>query len=51
MNGMVNCDICNMKFVDDTRLQRHKKTHANKKPKKLKKGMPDFDKPDFTQVM
>ena len=39
--------------MDQTRLERHKKTHDGKKKKnkKGKPGMPDFDKPDFSQVM
>lgn len=40
-----------MEFAEQIRLDRHSKTHQSKKPKKQKQGMPDFDKPDFTQVM
>ena len=40
-----------MKFTDEIRLKRHEKVHKNKKFKKQKQGMPDFDKPDFSQVM
>jgi len=41
-----------MKFSDETRLARHIKTHKRREQKgaKLKKGMPDFEKPDFSQV-
>ncbi len=48
---MIKCKICDMKFTEEIRLARHMKTHQNKKTKKQKKGMPDFDKPDFSQVM
>jgi hypothetical protein len=40
-----------MKFEEERRLKIHCKTHESKKPKKQQKGMPDFDKPDFSQVM
>jgi len=40
-----------MEFVEEVRLERHLKVHANKKPKKTLRGMGDFDKPDFSQVM
>ena len=40
-----------MKFTEEIRLERHTKTHLNKKSKKQKQGMPDFDKPDFSQVI
>jgi len=48
---MFECDKCDMKFEEEKRLEIHRKTHENKKPKKQKTGMPDFDKPDFSQVM
>jgi len=44
------CKKCDMKFEEERRLLIHMKTHMNKKSKKLKKGMPDFEKPDFSQV-
>jgi uncharacterized Zn-finger protein len=47
----MKCKICGMEFTEQIRLDRHCKTHESKKPKKQKKGMPDFDKPDFSQVM
>lgn len=41
-----------MEFIEQIRLDRHMKTHYNKKSKKQKdRGMGDFDKPDFSQVM
>jgi len=40
-----------MKFKEEKRLKIHIKTHENKKPKRQKSNMPDFEKPDFTQVM
>jgi len=41
-----------MEFSDETRLERHMNTHKKKELKgtKSKKGMPDFEKPDFSQV-
>jgi len=41
-----------MKFSDETRLARHMKTHKRREQKgiKPKKGIVDFEKPDFTQV-
>lgn len=51
---MLKCKKCNMKFTTEERLERHFNTHL-KKEKKNKKSkdskMPDFDKPDFSQVM
>ena len=47
---MFECEICNMKFDDKIRLERHSKTHSSNRPKRQKKGMPDFEKPDFSQV-
>ena len=47
---MLQCSVCNMKFNDEKRLLRHCKTHERKKPKKQKNVMPDFEKPDFSQV-
>ena len=48
---MFKCSNCDMTFVEQRRLEIHSKTHKNKKPKKQKNKMPDFDKPDFSQVM
>ena len=45
------CKICGMEFAEEIKLKIHCKTHENKKSKKLKNVMPDFDKPDFSQVM
>ncbi len=48
---MITCKVCGMKFTEEIRYDRHFKTHQNKtKREKKKKGMPDFDKPDFSQV-
>ena len=51
MEKPFECMKCNMKFESKKRLDIHSKTHENKKPKKKKQVMPDFDKPDFSQVM
>ena len=48
---MFQCPNCEMKFEEERRLEIHSKTHKNKKQKRQKKQMPDFDKPDFSQVM
>lgn len=48
---MLKCKICNMEFTEERRLNIHSKTHENKKSKKQKSVMPDFNKPDFSQVM
>lgn len=40
-----------MKFQEEPRLEIHMKTHKNKKPKPTKEKLPDFEKPDFSQVM
>lgn len=51
---MLNCSICGLKFVEEKRLKIHFKTHEKReaKGKKQKSNrMPDFDKPDFSQVM
>jgi len=47
---MFVCEICDMKFSEEKRLKIHCKTHQGKKPKKQKNKMPDFEKPDFSQV-
>ena len=48
---MFKCKLCNMEFTEERRLIIHSKTHQNKKSKKVKNVMPDFDKPDFSQVI
>ncbi len=51
---MFQCSKCDSKFEEERRLKIHYKTHENKETKnksKKQKGMPDFEKPDFTQVM
>lgn len=40
-----------MKFTDEIRLERHMKTHFNKKAKKPKLVQGDFEGPRFDQVM
>ena len=49
------CSECGMKFEDEKRLKIHCNTHKKKelKDKKQKQSttLPDFDKPDFSQVM
>ncbi len=43
-----------MKFNDEKRLERHSNTHTKRELKGRKQkgsGLPDFDKPDFSQVM
>ena len=51
---MFQCLKCGLSFTEEKRLNIHFKTHEkreakNKIPKKTK--MPDFEKPDFSQVM
>lgn len=48
---MFQCNICKMKFDEQRRLDIHYKTHKNKKPKSQESKLPDFEKPDFSQVM
>ena len=51
---MLQCSICGLKFTEEKRLNIHRKTHekSNAKNKTHKKtDMPDFEKPDFSQVM
>lgn len=51
---MFACSVCGLKFDEEKRLKIHFKTHENKetRPKKQKRQeMPDFEKPDFSQVM
>lgn len=43
-----------MQFNDEKRLERHSNTHKKRESKGRKQkqnSMPDFDKPDFSQVM
>jgi len=43
-----------MQFNDEKRLERHSNTHTQRELKGRKQkesGLPDFDKPDFSQVM
>ena len=48
---MITCKVCEMEFKDEVRFERHFKTHLNKTKKQKKPIMPDFDIPDFSQVM
>lgn len=51
---MFSCSVCGLKFNEEKRLKIHSKTHEKRKtkPKKQKQNeMPDFEKPDFSQVM
>ena len=51
---MFQCSICGLKFAEEKRLKIHFKTHEKKETKNKKqkrKEMPDFEKPDFSQVM
>ena len=51
---MLNCPKCTMQFTEEVRLQRHLNTHTKKEAKGSKSkqnNVPDFDKPDFSQVM
>ncbi len=51
---MLQCPKCTMQFTEEIRLQRHLNTHKNKEQKGIKQkqgNVPDFDKPDFSQVM
>ena len=50
---MFQCSICGLNFVEEKRLKIHIKTHENKSKKKINKKpkTPDFEKPDFSQVM
>jgi len=43
-----------MQFTDEIRLERHMNTHKKREAKGAKgkqNRTPDFDKPDFSQVM
>ena len=51
---MLKCTKCGMEFNDEKRLERHFNTHIKKEKKgrrEKKNSLPDFDKPNFTQVM
>ncbi len=50
----MKCIECDMEFTSTERLERHCNTHEKRKLKGKKQkssSMPDFDKPDFSQVM
>ena len=54
MTTELTCPECGMKFAEEKRLERHRNTHKKRelKGKKQKRDTkPDFDKPDFSQVM
>ena len=51
---MFQCPKCGKRFAKEKRLTIHFKTHEKRDAKnKMQKKtvMPDFDKPDFSQVM
>ena len=51
---MFQCSTCGLKFVEEKRLDIHYKTHEKRKTKNKArkiKEIPDFEKPDFSQVM
>jgi len=51
---MFQCSICGLKFGEEKRLDIHSKTHERSKAKnktQKRTDMPDFEKPDFSQVM
>ena len=51
---MLKCPQCNMEFTEEIRLERHLNTHkkrAEKGTKQKQSNMPDFGRPDFSQVM
>ncbi len=51
----MKCSECGMKFNEEKRLEIHRNTHKKRESKGKKQkqntNMPDFDKPDFSQVM
>ena len=55
MTNELECHECGMAFNDKKRLERHQNTHKKRESKGKKqkndKTMPDFDRPDFSQVM
>lgn len=51
---MLKCSICGLKFSEEKRLKIHFKTHEKRKIKNKTQEItakPDFEKPDFSQVM
>ena len=51
---MFQCSLCGLKFTEEKRLKIHFKTHEKREAKdKIQKRTqtPDFEKPDFSQVM
>ena len=51
---MFQCPKCGKRFAEEKRLKIHFKTHEKREAKnktQKRTGMPDFDKPDFSQVM
>ena len=51
---MFQCSICSLKFTEEKRLNIHYKTHEKRKAKNKTQKVttkPDFEKPDFSQVM
>ena len=54
MYNVFKCSKCNMQFNDEKRLERHSNIHTKtelKGRKQRESRLPDFDKPDFSQVM
>lgn len=50
---MFQCPVCGLKFAEEKRLKIHFKTHEKREGKnKIQKrtNIPDFEKPDFSQV-
>ena len=51
---MFQCSLCGLKFVEEKPLKIHSRSHENKEAKNKKQKrikIPDFEKPDFSQVM
>lgn len=51
---MFKCSLCGLKLAEEKRLQVHFKTHEKKDAKnktQKRKVMPDYEKPDFSQIM
>jgi hypothetical protein len=51
---MFQCSTCGLKFPEEKRLKIHFKTHEKREVKNKKQKrteIPDFEKPDFSQVM
>lgn len=55
MTAELECAECGMKFNNQKRLDRHSNTHRKRelkgKKQKSEKTMPDFERPDFSQVI